>query len=139
MRFLTIVTAALLVACTGESRPPLVADDIVVSRAMPGMTMSAAYLSLQNNSAEAITITRVSSNEYDSVEMHQSSIEDGVARMRKLPELTIPAGSAVALQRGGRHLMLMHPTGPAESVTLDFYSDDTLLLSVVAKVAPESD
>lgn len=139
MRSMMLMSLALLAACAGEAEPPLVASDVVVTRPMPGMQMSAAYLSLQNNSDRPIVISRVASAQYGLVELHETRVENGVARMRKLPELTLPAGAEVTLQRGGKHLMLMRPAGPADSVTLDFFDGETLLLSVTADVKPRPD
>ena len=140
MRGLRFAASFLLVlaACTGESLPPLVATDVVVTAPIPGQMMSAAYLSLSNNSQHAIRINRVSSPNFATVELHESSIEDGVARMRPVEELVIAPDSKVALQRGGLHLMLMRPKTDVDAVTLNFYQDTTLLLSVDAKITRRS-
>lgn len=134
MRRLLVVAAILMGACSAEPRPPLVATELVVTRPMPGSGMSAAYLTLTNNSEHAIRITRVSSAEFDSVQIHESTLEDGIARMRALSELRIPPGESMKLQRGGKHLMLMRPTGPADTVSLQFFDGQSLVLSVDATV-----
>lgn len=120
----------LLSACGGSPQPDLVATDIVVTRPMPGKAMSAAYLTLSNNSDRTIIITRVTSNEYSVVQIHETTIEDGIARMRPLSQLEIPPGGNVKLERGGKHLMLMRPTGQSEEISLQFYDGETLLLSL---------
>ena len=120
-------------------RPPLVVDNIVITQPMPGHRMSAGYLTFRNNSDEDIRITRVASTQYSTVELHESTIEDGVARMRELAELVIPANGAVTLERGGKHLMLMRPTGDNDSASLQFFDDDELLLTVSASLATKSD
>lgn len=128
----------VLVACESESSPPLVAADVVVTEPLPGRMMSAAYLSLTNNSRHAIRINRVSSPNFAAVELHESSIEDGVAKMRPVEELVIAPDSKVALQPGGLHLMLMRPKSDAGSVSLNFYQDTTLLLSVDTEITRRS-
>ena len=120
----------LLSACGGAPQPDLIASDVVVTRPMPGMAMSAAYLILHNNSERTISITRVTSTEYSLVQIHQTTVEDDIARMRPLPQLDIPAGGDVRLERGGKHLMLMRPMGPTDAVSLQFYDGETLLLTV---------
>ena len=130
MRILIVFMSVLLGSCGGAAKPPLVATEIVVTAPMPGSGMSAAYLTLKNNSRQTIRISRVSSPQYASVQLHETTIEDGVARMRPLPELAIPAKKTVTLQRGGKHLMLMRPTGSAARVSLQFFDNDTLVLSV---------
>lgn len=129
----------LMVACTSEPQPPLVASDVVVTRPMPGMKMSAAYLSLANNSDRAIRISRVASAQYESVQLHETRVEDGVARMRAIPVLEIAAGETVTLERGGKHLMLMRPTGSSDTVSLQFLDGDDLLLTVDATFEPQTD
>jgi len=132
MRHCLLLAAILIGACSAEPQPPLVAKELVVTRPMPGNGMSAAYLSLTNNTEQKISITRVTSAQFGSVQLHESTLENGVARMRAMPELEIPAGATVTLQRGGKHLMLMRPTGPADVVSLQFFDDDNLVLSVDA-------
>jgi len=138
MRVLLLASLLLIAACGAAPEPPLVATDLTVTRPMPGMNMSAAYLSLTNNSDQAITITRVHSNEYKAVELHESTIEDGIARMRAIPQLRIAAGETVIMRRGGKPLMLMRPTGDADLVTLEFYDGEALLLTVSSTYASRS-
>ena len=137
MRLLIFAAVLLFVACSTESQAPLVANDVVITTPPPGMPMRAAYMSLRNNSAKAIEITRVSSAQYDSVQLHETTVVDGVARMRALPTLEIPAGKAVVLERGGKHLMLMDPIGNANTVSLQFFDNDSLLLTVNAELGRE--
>jgi copper(I)-binding protein len=62
--------------------------------------------------------------------MHESVLEDGMARMYPLGELTILPGQSIEFARGGKHLMLMRPLDNIESVTLEFYAGKAMLLSV---------
>lgn len=122
-------------AYEGAPQPPLVASDITITPPMPGHKMSAGYLTLRNNSDADIRITRVTSAEFGSVELHESVIDDGVARMRALPELVVPARGAVMLERGGKHLMMMRPAGTTDAATLQFFAGDTLMLTVTASIS----
>ena len=133
-----ICVCLLTSACGSEPQPPLVATQIVIIEPMPGKQMTAGYLSLTNHSNALISITSVSSPEFESVEIHESLLDDGVAKMRRIPELSIPANTTVALERGGKHLMLMRPTGTPTQVTVNFQSGDTTLLSVRAPVTPRN-
>jgi len=130
MRPYLLLAALLIGACGAEPQPPLVATELVVTRPMPGARMSAAYLSLTNNTEATIRITRVTSAQFGSVQLHESILDNGIARMRAIPALEIPAGETLTLQRGGKHLMLMRPTGPADVVSLQFFDDENLVLSV---------
>ena len=129
MRPVTLLVALLLVAC-GAPQPPLVVNSVEVTRPMPGRHMSAGYLVLTNNTGEDILITRVTSPQYESVEIHETTIEDGISRMRELEELIVPAHDSVTLERGGKHLMLMRARDLQDSVTLNLMSGDAPVLTV---------
>lgn len=132
-RWLALASFALLAACGGAA-PPIVASDVEIRPPMPGMQMSAGYLTLRNNSSEDITIDRVTSPQFGQVEMHETVIEGGIAKMSALGRLVLPAGAAVEFKPGGKHLMLMRPGDNLDRVTLEFYSADTIVLSI--SVAP---
>jgi copper(I)-binding protein len=129
MRFFLLLSLALLAAC-GSPQPPLVATDVEVTPPMPGRQMSAGYLVLTNNTDEAIVIDEVTSPHFGSVELHETTIENGMSRMRRIEELVIPANGSVTLERGGKHLMLMRSTGPNEIITLQFLSNGEPVLTI---------
>lgn len=129
MRVLLVLLAVLLTAC-GAPKPPLVVSELEVTRPMPGRPMSAGYLVLTNNTDEPLRITSVDSPQFGSVEVHETTIIDGVSRMRELAELIVPAHGSVTLERGGKHLMLMPPTNLEDTVVLQFFSSGTPVLSV---------
>jgi len=133
--FAILIAGFSLGACSDDSLPPLVASNIEITEPMPGRKMSAGYFALTNNTDSVITISSVVSPEFASVEVHESLLENGVARMRSIPELSIPAKSTVTLERGGKHLMLMRPAGTASQITLNFMSGDTILLGVRAPIS----
>jgi hypothetical protein len=133
-----LLVLVLLVACSGEPEAPLVASDIVVTAAMPGASMSAGYISLRNNTDIEIRINKITSPAFEKIEIHESTLEDGIAKMRRIEALSIPPNSSVILGNGGKHLMLMHPTASADTVSLSFYSDDTIILSVNAPMTPRN-
>lgn len=133
MRIFLILSLSALAACSAD-RTPLVATDIRVTAPVPGMIMSAGYMTLRNNTDEPITITGVTSPQFGSIEIHETRIEDQVSRMVALGELTIPAGSAVTLEPGGKHLMLMQAVEELDTVTLEFHSDSGIVLTLATEV-----
>ena len=141
MRLLAVIVTVLAVvsACDGSSGPPVVATNVVVTGPAAGMPMAAGYLEISNRSGGTIRITGVTSPNYGAVEMHETIVEDSVARMREIPVLEIADGETVVFERGGKHLMLMKPVGAPGTITLNFYSDDLLLLSVNAEFAGTMD
>jgi hypothetical protein len=139
MRTGLILLLVLVGACSADTQPALIASDVTITQPIPGMAMSAGYLTLTNNTEETITITRVSSPSYASVELHETVVDDGIARMRALEKIEVPAGAKTTLAPGGKHLMLMQPTKvAADSVSLQFYDGATLLLTVTSSEPRES-
>lgn len=129
MRCSVLLLALLLAAC-GAPEPPLVVSDLEITKPMPGMQMSAGFLVITNNSGETTRITKVSSPQFEAVEVHETTVTDGISRMRELDALVVPGRSSVVLERGGKHLMLMRPLDLQGSVTLQFFSGDLPVLSV---------
>ena len=126
---LVVLSALLMLACS-EAQAPLTASDVVVTRSVPGMPMSAGYFKLTNNSGQAISISHVTSPQFASVQMHETIIKDEVARMVPLETLILQPGETVSFEPGGKHLMLMRPADDIDSVTLTFFAGESLLLSV---------
>jgi copper(I)-binding protein len=136
----SVVLMALAAAgCAGDVGPPLEVSDISIYAPLPGSTMSVGYMTLTNNSRDAVEITSIQSPGFAAVELHETQVTDGVARMTALGALTVPARSSVTLREGGKHLMLMSPRQPVElgqPVTLEIrYAGDGLVI-VNATVQP---
>ena len=125
-----LVLAALLLAACGAPQPPLVASDVEITRPMPGRHMSAGSFVLTNKTDADIRVTRVTSPQFGAVEIHETTIEDGIARMRELDALIVPARGSVTLERGGKHLMLMQAREIGDSVSLQLYNEDAPVLDI---------
>jgi copper(I)-binding protein len=67
--------------------------------------------------------------------MHESIMDNGIAKMQRIDSLSIQAGSTSKLERGGKHLMLMRRTDSSETISLSFYSEELLLLSLQTSFA----
>lgn len=95
----------------------------------PGQTVSGAFMTLVNNSETAYVLTSVSFSGASVVEIHETSISDGMMRMRKVSHIDIPANGSAELKPGSYHIMLIGlekemKAGTAETLTLTF-SDDS--------------
>ena len=139
MRLLLILLLLAFAGCSSDPQPPLVAEALEVTPPIPGRRMSAGFMELTNNTSEAMTITHVVCTDYEKVEIHESTVEDGVAKMRRIPELVVPANSSLTLERGGLHLMLMGAAGEPDNVSLSFFDDDMLLLNVSTSIKKKND
>jgi len=101
-----------------HGQPPIhgvVAEGAYVREPIPGRYMSAAFLTLKNNSAQDKILVKAEADWAGLIEIHTHLHEDGVMRMRQLNELQIPAGQSVTLQPGGLHLMLFKLDLPLEN------------------------
>ena len=72
----------------------------------PGAKTGAAYMTLQGGTM-GDRLLGATSEAAASVELHTVEESDGMARMRRLDSLEIPAGTRVELAPGGKHLMLI--------------------------------
>jgi copper(I)-binding protein len=155
-RALLLVAIIGLYACDGSTdkadvNKPVTAssaaDHITVSNAWirqpaPGQTVTGAFLTLTNGSETASALTAASSSVAAVVEIHETSMSDGVMRMRKVSHVDIPANGSAELKPGSFHIMLidleadMGP-GSTEMLTLTF-SDDSQI-TVEATVGSPSD
>jgi copper(I)-binding protein len=84
----------------------LVVDEGYVRKPIPGRSMSAAFMTINNTGAADVVLKTAAIEGASSVEMHTHTHKDGVMRMRQLHELTIKAGGSVVLEPGGLHLMI---------------------------------
>jgi len=81
--------------------------------APPGRMM-AGYVTIRNVSNRDITLVGGESEQFQEVEIHTMSMDEGVMRMRRLDELVVEASGSVELAPRGLHLMLI---GPKSSLT----------------------
>lgn len=91
----------------------------------PGAPASASFMTLKNDSAEQIDIIAAHSDVAKVIELHTHTDDNGVMRMRKIPQIEIPANGTTELKPGGLHIMLIGPHNPIKvgdtvTVTLEF-------------------
>lgn len=121
----------LLGGCADDPAPSVSITDVKILAPIPGSSAGAAYFKIENRSDAAITISRIDSPQFNDVQMHETTIEDGVSRMRPIHTLLVGPSSSVEFTPGGKHLMLMRPTtnvAPGSLVELEFHYDDGLLI-----------
>lgn len=131
------VIVCVLHAC-GDPKPAVQVSDVQLVAPAPGRAVSVAYLSIENSGASDITLTRISSPQFRSAELHETSIDNGVAMMRPLSSVVVHAGSSVAFAPGGKHVMLMDPVRaltPGSAVSLQVYFDTGEILIVETTVS----
>lgn len=106
----------LLASSVAASAHDYKAGDIKIdhpwSRATPMVApVAGGYLTITNNGSEPDRLVGGMTSTAEKVEIHESTITDGVARMRPLADgLVIEPGKTVELQPGGTHIMFVKPS-----------------------------
>jgi copper(I)-binding protein len=96
-----------------------------------GQQSAAGYLVLRNSGTRPRELSGASSPVAQTVEVHGMALQRGVARMRKLERVIIPARGELRLAPGSSHLMLIGlrrqlVAGNAVPVTLNFRDGTTI-------------
>lgn len=108
-----IAALALALTCAAASAAgKLRVEDAWIREAPPGATAMAGYATLRNTGDEPLRLLAVQSAAFRNASVHETVIAGGMSRMRELHDLDIAPGETIALQPGGRHLMLMDPRKP---------------------------
>jgi copper(I)-binding protein len=99
--------ALALLACSPKTpeSPDISVDQAWARATLPGKPASAAYLTITNRGGGEDVLVGVSSRS-GTAELHSTSTDGGIMRMRKLERLPIPARGSVKLEPGATHLML---------------------------------
>ncbi|WP_263078249.1 copper chaperone PCu(A)C [Endozoicomonas sp. Mp262] len=82
-------------------------SNISVRAAMPGMDTSAAYMTIDNQGEEVLSLVSASSPLARKTELHTTVMENGTMKMKHIPALEIKPGDRAVLKPGGHHIMLM--------------------------------
>lgn len=73
----------------------------------PGVNVGVGYLVIANSGSKADVLVAITSDVAERVEIHSTSMADGVMKMRRQERVELPSGGTVRLEPGGLHLMLM--------------------------------
>lgn len=93
----------------------------------PGAPASASFMTLKNASDEQIDVVAAHSDVAKVIELHTHTNDNGVMRMRKIPQIEIPANGTTELKPGGLHIMLIGPHNPikvGQTVTVELEFKD---------------
>ena len=135
-----IILIASLITPLHAEEAEINIENAWISEAPPVSKVMVAYMTIINNSDKAIEITNAGSFMYSSIEFHETVHEDGMARMVRYREITVPAHGKVQFKRGGKHFMLFNPEKPlkaGDTVYIKLTTSDkkTKVISVPVKKA----
>ena len=121
-------------ACGQTAREPIVVSDAWSNATPAGATVAAAYMEI--TAAEADTLLSATTTVADHIEMHTSSEEHGMMRMRPMPTAPLESGKPFKFAPGGAHFMLMGLRQPLAAglrfpMTLQFEKAGTRTVQVL--------
>ena len=98
----------------------------------------AVFMTLMNRGGEADKLVGAESGVATAVELHKSTMTDGVMKMSPVTDIPIPANGEAVLKPGDYHIMLLglkHDlnAGDEFDVTLRFEKSQPLTLKVVVR------
>jgi hypothetical protein len=103
-----------------------------------GQQISAAFMTVHNDDMSDHKIVSASSPAAKTVELHTHTHENGMMKMRQVPDIAIPAGGDTFLKPGGLHIMLIGLTQELKkdvpvSVIIKFEDGSEKILSLPVK------
>ena len=130
----------LAVPMAAAAQTPSVTAERAWARATAGMGRTAAVYVTLRAEGRADRLIGAATPRAGMAMLHESFDDHGIARMRMLDGVDLPAGQAVTLRPGGRHIMLTdlaHPLAKGDSfpLTLTFAKAPPLTVTV-AVAAP---
>lgn len=106
LRNLLVTSVALIAAACGQpSRDPVTVGEAWANATPPGASVAAVYLEITADAAD--TLLSATTTVADHVEMHTSTEENGMMRMRPLTSVPLEPGKPFKFAPGGAHFMLM--------------------------------
>ncbi len=98
-------------------------------------TVNAGYMTLNNQGNEVVTLIKMESKLFNTVEIHEMTNINGLMQMREIMYPEIPAHGTMLLEPGGKHLMLKIPhkhltKGQKVDLTLTFKSGKKQIVSI---------
>lgn len=111
-RLVLLIALALPASAQDFQLGPLVIGQPWSRPTAPGMPMGVAYLTITNNGKDADALIAARTPAAARVEMHRTTIADGVARMRPVESISIAPGTTARIEPGGIHLMLVDLKAP---------------------------
>ena len=125
-------------AGTAIVRDQLSVQGAWVAEALPGQSMTAAYMTISSEGDVEEELVSVESEVAEKLELHEMVQQGEMMRMRRVDSIVIDPGEEVALEPGGLHIMLIGLTreikeGDTVELHLIFESGANLVVSAPVK------
>jgi periplasmic copper chaperone A len=138
-RPISLAVLALLVVGLGvaEAQAPLSASGAWVREPVPGRTVTAAFVVIENAGAADLQIVGATCDAAGIVEMHEMVRSGDMMKMAPVKSIAVPAKGKVELKPGGLHLMLFElnkPLKEGDTVNLTLTTDTGAKVQAAAAV-----
>jgi copper(I)-binding protein len=138
---LGVIAVATLGAC-GSGGDAISVESAWARTSPMSSDASAIYMTLTSPNDDALVSAAVDMSVAMMAQVHETTMNaDGTMGMQEVDQVALPAGSAVALEPGGYHIMLMglkQPLVLGENVTVTLTFESGEKVSVDAKVRDEA-
>jgi copper(I)-binding protein len=143
LAFELFAAIALTIGAILASTPGVLANDVMVmdafarASAVPTAKAGTVYMTFTNNSAKADRLLSITTAASDTAQVHESVEKDGVATMKPVEALEIPAGGTMELKPGGLHIMLTGLKAPlkkGDMIMLELKFEQAGTVEVMAHV-----
>lgn len=136
-RVAILVILMLATGCAAPSAAPVVTVENPFARPSPSEGGNGgAFMTIVNAGAAADRLISAQSDASKTVELHETTEEGGVMKMRPVPGgFEVPANSRLELKPGGKHVMLIGLAAPLVAgqtieITLNFEKSGAIKLAV---------
>ena len=148
-RFFVLLVSATMILSTRPAFALDISKDIFVSNAWvqampPSQKITAAYMTIANNSFKEIVLVSASTDIADVAEIHRMSEMSGMAHMAPMTRVQIPALTKLKLIPGGIHFMLINLKRPIKAgdvipITLHFQDGGSVVVSATVRISEIDD
>ena len=106
-----------------------------VRETIPGTSISSAYMNINNNTEQSVSLLGASSDVSQRIEIHQHTMLDGMMKMRRVESVNAEAGDTLTLAPSGYHLMIFDLTEPLQAgqsmtITLHFSGEKNIEITL---------
>ena len=109
-----VLSVGFLTVGNAQSVGDITVSGSWIRASAPKQVNGAGYAAIQNKSAQADRLISATADVAERVELHTIINENGVAQMRQVTGIDVPAGGTVKLQPGGFHIMFVKLKQPFE-------------------------
>lgn len=130
---------ALLAVCAPQEK--IQVTDVWLRAAPPSRDTTAAYMQIKNNTLMDNALIAAETSAAETVELHMSTGENEMMRMRPLKEIALPKQETVRMMPGAAHLMLFglqRPLQEGEEIYFTLFFKDQTTKIVKAEVLKDA-